>query len=427
MTAPRAACGLARAFMVILCTLITAGWRPAGAEDLAFTTQFQVALTPGEPAARARIRVTQPAAYLKTLRLSMPASLYSAVTGDGTIARQGDTVTWEVPARGGELRYRVLVTHQRNSKGYDAYVARQWALFRAEKVFPSAHVTLRAGARGRGELLLELPAGWSSQTPYLPDELNRRHITPRGRAYARPVGWILAGQIGSRKDVVGPTTIRVAAPAGQPAPRVPALALARSTLRILQAEIPVIPAYLLIVMAADPMWRGGLSAPNSLFLHADRPLISENGTSALVHELMHVLVPVPSAAEHDWIDEGLAEYLGLRVMLQSDTISRERYDHAIEVFRRRGAGVRSLVTRNAHGEITARAVAIFSDVDRELQNRTGSQRDIFDLVRRLMQERKPVDAQRLRELAAGIAGGSPLNALAPGKLPGTRPAHPADL
>ena len=50
-----------------------------------------------------------------------------------------------------------------------------------------------------------------------------------------------------------------------------------------------------VVGAADPMWRGGLSASNSLFLHADRPLISENGTSTLVHELTHVITRVRGA------------------------------------------------------------------------------------------------------------------------------------
>ena len=42
---------------------------------------------------------------------------------------------------------------------------------------------------------------------------------------------------------------------------------------------------LLIVSAGDPMWRGGLSGPSSMFLHSDRPLISENRTSTLLHEL----------------------------------------------------------------------------------------------------------------------------------------------
>jgi len=81
--------------------------------------------------------------------------------------------------------------------------------------------------------------------------------------------------------------------------------------------------------------------------------------------------------------------------------------------------VRTMITPNAAGKITARAVAIFSDVDKELQNRTGGARDIFDLVRRLREEQQPVDARRLRDLAGEIAG-SPVSALSGARVPGTR-------
>jgi hypothetical protein len=226
------------------------------------------------------------------------------------------------------------------------------------------------------------------------------------------VGWLLLGAVGSRKDEIGTMTVRVAGPANQGVPRVPTLALMRWALPVLQGEFPDTPAYLLVVLADDPMWRGGLSAPNSLYQHARRPLISENGTSTLIHELVHVLAPLPTAVDHDWIDEGVAEYVGLVTLLRSDTISQERFAHAIDTFRRRGASVRTLRTGNAKGAITARAVAILHDVDEELQARSGKQTDIFDLVRALTEETGPIDLARLREIAAQLGGGKPLRALA---------------
>lgn len=403
-----------RRLCALLIAVVFCGGR-AIAADLPYQSQFQLSLRASEPVAEARIRIVQPDARLKELKLNMPPGVYSDVSGQGSLRRNGDVLTWEVPKRGGELRYRVRISHERdrhkgNQKGHDAWVGPGWALFRADDVFPAAQATLRPGAQGHSELRLDLPAGWSVQTPYLPDAANRLRVSPRGRSFERPIGWILAGRIGSRKDDIGPMAVRIAAPVDGPAPRVPALALLRGTLPVIQGELESLPGYLLIVMAGEPMWRGGLSAPNSLYLHRDRPLISENGTSTLVHELMHVLAPLPVADEHDWIDEGLAEYLGLRVLRDSDSISRERFDHAIEVFRTRGAGVRSLLGRSAWGDVRARAVAVFSDLDRELQQRSGGRHDIFDIVRSLMRETKPADLDRLRQIAAGFAGG-PVRAL----------------
>ncbi|MEZ4290169.1 MAG: hypothetical protein R3E53_06345 [Myxococcota bacterium] len=37
-----------------------------------------------------------------------------------------------------------------------------------------------------------------------------------------------------------------------------------------------LPDRLQLVVAGDPMWRGGLSGPNSLYLHAGLPLIASS-------------------------------------------------------------------------------------------------------------------------------------------------------
>jgi hypothetical protein len=392
----------------------------ASATEPAYQAQFLVEIQPEEQSAAATIKVIQSRQRLKRLRLTMPAAGFSAVSGDGEVTREGDVVLWEVPARGGDLRYRVPISHQRSDKGYDALLTEQWALFRAEDVFPGAVAVHQRGARGSGELLLRLPPGWSSVTPYLPDPAGRLLFEHPGRSFARPLGWILAGEIGSRMDIVGDTTVRVAAPRGQGAQRVPMLALIRSTLPVLQAELPQVIPYLLVVTAGDPMWRGGLSAPNSLFVHASRPLISENGTSTLVHELLHVLAPIPAASEHDWIDEGFPEYLGLVTLLRGQVISRERFDHAIRTFRRRGATVTNMLTRTASGAVTARSVAVLHDLDEELRRRSQDRVDIFDLLRRMIREQEPIDTKRLRVLAAGLLNAPSVEALSPARLPGTR-------
>lgn len=408
------------AWLGLALALLAVGPAAAAEDPRAYLAQYLLELRPDQPAAAARIRIVQNERNLKRLRLTMPADAYSAVSGDGGISRAGEVVTWDVPRGGGELRYRVQISHRRSEKGYDALLGERWALFRADDVIPRTVATLRRGARASAELLLDLPSSWSAVTPYLPDATGRLPVNDSARRHPRPVGWILAGEIGTRMDVIGPTTVRIGAPRGQAAARVPMLALIRATLPVLQQELASVPAYLLVVTAGDPMWRGGLSAPNSLFVHASRPLISENGTSTLIHELVHVLAPVPAAAEHDWIDEGLAEYLSLTMLLRGHAISAERFDHAVATFRRRGAAVPSMLTRSSSGVVTARAVAIFHDVDLELAERSAGKADIFDLVKLLMAEPDPVDISRLRELAASLTGGKPLAALSPARLPGLR-------
>src|SRR3546814_11955514 len=78
------------------------------------------------------------------------------------------------------------------------------------------------------------------------------------------------------------------------------------------------------VSAGDPMWHGGLSGPRSLFVHADRPLISENGSSTLMHEMVHVVTGLRAVSGDDWIVEGIAEYYSMVLLNRSGMLSDAR-------------------------------------------------------------------------------------------------------
>ena len=135
------------------------------------------------------------------------------------------------------------------------------------------------------------------------------------------------------------------------------------------------------------MWLGALSAPNSIFVHADRPLISENGTSTIVHEMVHVLLAdLETPRDQDWIDEGLAEYLSLRALKDSGTISAGcATTTTIGAFRRWGEQAKSLRTTSSSGPVTARAVTIFHDLDAELRKASGGKQTVATLVREFLQ------------------------------------------
>ncbi|MOA19476.1 hypothetical protein D3C78_1398580 [compost metagenome] len=151
-----------------------------------------------------------------------------------------------------------------------------------------------------------------------------------------------------------------------------------------QAVFPREPAKLLIVGAGDPMWRGGLSAPNSLYMHRDRPLVSENGTSSLVHELVHVFSRISDTDRSDWITEGIAEYYAIELMRRAGGLSEDRYQKVREQLTRWSRKVTSLRGEQASGPVTARAVLLLQDLDAEIRQASGNRHSLDDVTRGLM-------------------------------------------
>jgi len=383
-----------------------------------YQLHFEIDLTRTDGFAKARISVAQDTNLLREVRLRSPASRYSDFSADGTMHRDGTVVVWRPPAVGGSIDYVVQINHQRNGRGFDALITDRSAVFRGDNVFPPASITQQTGARASSEFSAQLPKGWSLVTPFAAGEDGQWLLDNPDRNFDRPIGWLIAGKLGVRRDVIADTRVSVAGPIGAGVRRVGMLALLRWTMPLLLSEIESRPPRINIVSAGNPMWRGGLSAPNSLYLHADRPLLSENGTSTLVHEITHLLMPVLTAAEDDWIDEGIAEYVTLEILRRSDTISEKRFRASLAQFRRRGKNVDSLSARHASGAITARAVTIFHSVDSELQSLTDGRIDIFDLIRTLMKHRKPVGLTDLRTETAKLTGGKTLQALDNQQVPG---------
>ena len=376
-----------------------------------YQLRFEVDLTRADSFANAQISVKQDSHLLREVRFRAPAGQYTDFNGDGSIRRDGPLLIWQPPPRGGSIKYVVLIDHQRTKGGFDALITSDWALFRGDDIFPPASISQRAGARSNSEFAARLPDNWSLVTPFAEGIDGRLLVDNPNRNFDRPVGWIVAGTLGVRRDRIAGIEVSVAGPVGAGIQRIGMLALLRWTLPLLETELDALPAQISIVSAGAPMWRGGLSAPNSLYIHADRPMLSENATSTLLHEITHVLMPIPTADAHDWIDEGIAEYVSLEILRRSGTISAERFDATVAKFSRRGRDVDDLSTTRASGAVTARAVSIFHNIDNELQILTDGEIDIFDLIRRLMASSKPVEPADLRRLTTELTGGKPLRTL----------------
>jgi len=386
------------------------------ADSHEYPVTFGAVIEPGRPKAEAFIRVDQDAGLLLQLRLRAPAERYGRFSGDGEFRRRGDQVIWDVPADGGRLDYRATLKHRRGSGGYDARVEDTWAIFRLDDLFPPAGIRQADGARSRSRLSIAAPAGWKIVTRYPQLDGRRWRVSNPDRKFDRPTGWVATGKLSIRRDRIDGTQVTIAGPIGQGVQRVSMLALLRWTLPTLLDIAPQSPGRLLVVSAADPMWRGGLSGPQSLFMHADLPLVSEDGTSTLLHETVHAVLPVPAASDHDWIDEGLAEYLTLWILERSGSISPARFIAAIDRFRRRGVATDGVLTSQSAGAVTARGVVLFHDLDNDLAAATDGTVGIEALAAALAAEREPVDLDRLVAVAAELAGTQALPSLAEEKL-----------
>jgi predicted metalloprotease with PDZ domain len=162
------------------------------------------------------------------------------------------------------------------------------------------------------------------------------------------------------------------------------------------------PKRILIVSAGDPMFRGGLSGPNTLFIHADRPLLSENGSSTLVHELVHVANRLEGEPGADWIVEGIAEYYCLKFLWRSGTLSDHRFQQTFRKYEKWGLDADRLDADVSRGPVTARAVVIMRQLDREIYRKTDHEKSLDEVMSVLVAAQQKVSLERLRKAVVDV-------------------------
>ncbi|WPC03734.1 hypothetical protein SBP02_13190 [Pseudomonas benzenivorans] len=332
---------------------------------------------------------------------------YSDFAADGQWTQDSPGRGLWQPAKGrAKLSYRVRVSHLRNGEHYDARMTPDWALLRGDDLVPSARLRQEDNTELVARLQFDLPKGWRGvETGWPRIGKNRFRIDNPLRKFDRPTGWIVAGKIGTRRAKLGETEVTVAAPVGEGMRRMDILTLLTFVWPQMQAVFPRDPAKLLIVGAGDPMWRGGLSATNSYYMHADRPLVSENGTSSLVHELVHVFSRISQRDRSDWVVEGLAEYYAIEIMRRAGGLSEERYQKIRQQLSKWSKPVKSLRGKRSTGPVTARAVLLLQELDREIRQATqdSQPRSLDDVTRGLMRLDK-VSTQDLIDISESVMG-----------------------
>ncbi|MET1077997.1 MAG: hypothetical protein ABWY06_08250 [Pseudomonas sp.] len=347
---------------------------------------YRVRLLPDADQAEVSLRLEQ-GERVRSLSFNLgDKGYFSDFQADGQWQQEGaGRGTWTPASGEASLTYRVRISHPRNAGDFDARMTADWALLRGDDLVPSATLNQSDGTELVARLEFELPEGWKSvETGWPRIGKNRFRIDNPARKFDRPTGWILAGKVGTRRAKLGETDVTIAAPVGEKMRRMDILTLLTFVWPEMQAVFPRDPGKLLIVGAGDPMWRGGLSASNSLFLHADRPLVSENGTSALVHELVHVFSRIHDTDRSDWITEGLAEYYAIELMRRAGGLSEQRYQKVREHLIDWSEDVESLRGESSHGAVTARAVLLLQALDREIRQSSQDRHSLDDVARGLM-------------------------------------------
>lgn len=387
-----------------LCLLLVPAFAQAARTE--YQADYLVRFVPAEGKAEVSLRLTPGTGEVRRMRLRMPEARYPKVSGDGEVVRKGDYVTW-TPPRGqpARLRFTHRVDHQRRDGGYDARITEDWVILRGDDLIPPATITATKGADSRARLRFQLPKGWTNvDTPFKRSKDGKSFVVVNPeRRFDRPIGWVIAGQVGTRREHFEQMEVSVAGPKGDVVRRNDMLAFFNGLVPEFERAWGELPSKLLIVSAGDPMWRGGLSGPRSMFLHADRPLISENGTSTLVHELFHVITRIRGADGDDWIAEGLAEFYSIELMRRANLLSDARADKAHDWMARHGRKVTTLDSDRSHGPRTARAVQLFNELDAEIRKGTKGKHSLDDVVKVLIELRE-VSREDLREQSAKLLG-----------------------
>jgi hypothetical protein len=385
--------------LLALLLLLVATPAAADVYEAAYRLRFKA----GADRAEGSLQLGRNADQVRQIDFAMPDPRYALLSADGEVRRKGNRVIWEPAGKNPAFRWTVRIDHERRNGGFDNHAADDWVIFRGDDAFPAARVKAVKGARSATTLSIETPRGWNTDTPWKRRKDGVFVIDNPERAFDRPTGWMITGEVGTRREHIDGLELSVAAPKGANVRRMDMLILLSYAVPEMRRAFGQLPEKLLIVQGPDPMWRGGLSGPQSLYLHAERPMVSENATSPVLHELVHSFTRIRGKPKGDFIAEGLAEFYGIEILRRSGGISEARFERTRDWLKDWGKDVRTLLVDASKAETTARAVVLFIDLDREIRERTKGKRSLDDVTQRLMEQRK-VDLADLQRATRAVIG-----------------------
>ncbi|MDR2306926.1 MAG: hypothetical protein LBE53_06995 [Paucimonas sp.] len=310
---------------------------------------------------------------------------YSDFLADGQWQVHEGRGVWRPAPGKTSLSYRVLLEQPRRGTAHETRITPQWALFRGDQLVPAARLDQQDGTELVSRLSFDLPDGWKSvETAWPRIGRQKFRIDDVSRLFDRPTGWMLAGNLGSRRARLGETEVSVVAPQGQGMRRMDTLTLLTFVWPQLQAVFPRNPAKLLVVGARDQMWRGTLGGYNSLYLNSGQPLVSERGTSPVLRELVQLFAQINARDDSDWLKESLADYYATELLRRAGGMSDDRYAALQARLHKLGAKVAHLRGAKADSAQVARGVLLLQSLDREIRLHSQDKRSLDDVARALM-------------------------------------------
>lgn len=326
--------------------------------------------------------------------------------GSAPKAAETQRGVWRPASGKASLTYRVKISRSLKKGSFDSRMTGNWALFRGDTLVPVARLDQQDGIELVSRLEFELPGHWKSvETAWPRIGKNRFRIDNPSRLFDRPTGWMLAGALASRRTRLGETEVTVASPQGQGMRRMDVLTLLTFVWPQIQATFPRHPGKLLIVGAADPMWRGSLSGHDSVYVHSRLPLVSESGSSPLLREVIQVFAQINDSRDSDWIGEGLGEYYAIELMRRAGGMSDERYQALQARLGKTGHGVSTLRGEQVDAATVARAVVLLQELDREIRLKTRNKRSLDDVTRAAMRL-ESVSTKEFVQLSESVLGES---------------------
>lgn len=356
---------------------------------------YHIALAPQSKSAQVSISLPE-ADKIVLFDFKIDSKYHTAFSGNGEISISQKSVKWVPPAKNAKLTFNVAINRPRkNSSGkqqFDAYIAQDWAIFRGDDLVPAARVRTKPGAKSKSILTFDLPKGWKSVNSGWALNVNSDKedlyiIDNPSRNFDRPTGWFIAGDLGTRRAKLGNTYVSVSAPKASNYRRMDMLTLLTFVWPQVDKTFEKTPSKILIVGAGTPMWSGGLSSPNSLYIHEDRPLISENGTSTVLHEIFHVVSGISGGKQSDWIAEGLAEFYAIEWLYRAGGLTERRRTSVLEDLDEWSKDVTTLKAKRSSGSITAKAVLYFEELNKRIIKQTNGKNNLDSFVSRLFGDR----------------------------------------
>ncbi|MBC3498476.1 hypothetical protein HU764_019365 [Pseudomonas sp. SWRI100] len=367
---------------------------------------YHVRLLPANGQAEVRLTLAE-GSSVRSLDFDLgKAGTYSGFQADGQwqVADKGERGVWHPAPGKTSLSYRVQLDQKLRSGAYSSRITPHWALFLGDQLVPPARLDQQDGTELVARLWFDLPEGWKSiETSWPRIGKDKFRIDNVSRLFDRPTGWMLAGDLGSRRARLGETEVTVAAPVGQGMRRMDSLTLLTFVWPQLQAVFPRNPPKLLLVGARDGMWRGAMAAQGSLYMHSARPMISENGSSPLLRELVQLFAQIHGRDGSDWLIESLTDYYASELLRRAGGVSDDRYEAWQARLSKQAAKVTQLKGEQANPAQVARGVLLLQALDKEIRIHTQAKRSLDDVARALMRLRT-VSTEEFVQISESVLG-----------------------